>query len=133
MSGLTTKAHGSAGGCLVEGPTLADPIAQGAIPIDEAHPIAKQIAEALEAAHETGVIHRGLKPANIKVRDDGTVKLLDTIPGGDRLQSLALTAAVTQMGVIMGRRRTCRRSSHVEGRSIRDLTFGRSGMSPLRC
>ena len=53
---------------LVEGPTLADRIAQGAIPIDEALPIAKQIAEALEAAHEQGIIHRDLKPANIKVR-----------------------------------------------------------------
>src|SRR6188508_2491151 len=62
---------------LVEGPTLADRIAQGPIPIDEALPIAKQIAEALEAAHEQGIIHRDLKPANIKVRDDGAVKVLD--------------------------------------------------------
>jgi serine/threonine protein kinase len=62
---------------LVEGPTLADRIAQGAIPLDEALPIAKQIAEALEAAHEQGIIHRDLKPANIKVRADGTVKVLD--------------------------------------------------------
>ena len=62
---------------LVEGPTLADRIAQGAIPIDEALPIAKQIAEALEAAHEQGIIHRDLKPANIKIRQDGTVKVLD--------------------------------------------------------
>src|SRR5437763_2997538 len=62
---------------LVEGPTLADRIARGPIPIDEALPIAKQIAEALEAAHEQGIIHRDLKPANIKVRDDGTVKVLD--------------------------------------------------------
>ena len=62
---------------LVEGPTLADRIAQGAIPLDEALPIAKQIAEALEAAHEQGIIHRDLKPANIKLRPDGTVKVLD--------------------------------------------------------
>jgi hypothetical protein len=62
---------------LVEGPTLADRIAKGPIPLDEALPIAKQIAEALEAAHEQGIIHRDLKPANIKVRDDGTVKVLD--------------------------------------------------------
>ncbi len=95
---------------LVEGPTLADRIAQGAIPIDEALPIAKQIAEALEAAHEAGVIHRDLKPANIKVRDDGTVKVLDfglakaldTTPQGDPSLSPTLTAAATQMGVIMG-------------------------------
>src|SRR5262252_2063465 len=62
---------------LVEGPTLADRIAEGLIPIDEALPIAKQIAEALEAAHEQGIIHRDLKPANIKVRTDGAVKVLD--------------------------------------------------------
>src|SRR5215211_3949235 len=62
---------------LVEGEDLSQRIARGAIPIDEALPIAKQIAEALEAAHEQGVIHRDLKPANIKVRDDGTVKVLD--------------------------------------------------------
>jgi serine/threonine protein kinase len=62
---------------LVDGPTLADRIAQGAIPLDEALSIAKQIAEALEAAHEQGIIHRDLKPANVKVRPDGTVKVLD--------------------------------------------------------
>src|SRR5947207_1381628 len=62
---------------LVEGPTLADRIAQGPIAIDEALPIARQIAEALEAAHDAGVIHRDLKPANIKLRPDGAVKVLD--------------------------------------------------------
>src|SRR4051794_3695053 len=62
---------------LVEGPTLADRIAKEPIPLDEALPIARQIAEALEAAHEQGIIHRDLKPANIKVRPDGTVKVLD--------------------------------------------------------
>src|SRR5262249_5306118 len=62
---------------LVEGPTLADRIAHGPMPLDEALPIAKQIAEALEAAHEQGIVHRDLKPANIKVRADGTVKVLD--------------------------------------------------------
>ena len=95
---------------LVEGPTLADRIAKGPIPLDEALPIAKQIAEALEAAHEAGVIHRDLKPANIKVREDGTVKVLDfglakaldTTPQGDPSQSPTLTAAATQMGVILG-------------------------------
>ena len=92
------------------GPTLADRIKQGPIPLDEALPIAKQIAEALEAAHEAGVIHRDLKPANIKVKDDGTVKVLDfglakaldPSPEGDPSQSPTLTAAATQMGVIMG-------------------------------
>ena len=62
---------------LVEGEDLSQRIARGAIPIDEALPIARQIAEALEAAHEQGIIHRDLKPANIKVRADGTVKVLD--------------------------------------------------------
>jgi len=62
---------------LIEGPTLADRIGQGPIAIDEALPIARQIAEALEGAHEAGVIHRDLKPANIKLRADGTVKVLD--------------------------------------------------------
>ena len=92
---------------LVEGPTLADRIAKGPIPVDEALPIAKQIAEALEAAHEAGVIHRDLKPANIKVREDGTVKVLDfgqakALDPAPEGESPTLTAAATQMGVIMG-------------------------------
>ena len=97
---------------LVEEPTLADRIAQGPLPLDEALPIAKQIAEALEAADEQGIIHRDLKPANVKVKvkDDGTVKVLDfglakaldPSPTGDPSQSPTLTAAATQMGVIMG-------------------------------
>src|SRR3982074_772078 len=62
---------------LVEGPTLADRIAQGPIPLDETVEIARQIAEALGAAHDHGIIHRDLKPANIKLRPDGTVKVLD--------------------------------------------------------
>ena len=62
---------------LVEGEDLSRRIARGAISLDEALPIAKQIAHALEAAHEQGIVHRDLKPANIKVRPDGTVKVLD--------------------------------------------------------
>src|SRR5262250_1053515 len=62
---------------LVEGEDLAQRIARGPIPLDEALPIAKQIAEALEAAHEQGIIHRDLKPANITIKADGSVKVLD--------------------------------------------------------
>src|SRR5688500_781814 len=99
---------------LVEGPTLADRIARGAIPIDEALPIAKQIAEALEAAHEAGIIHRDLKPANVKLRPDGSVKVLDfglakaiepaaDAAGGSALNSPTFTSpAMTQAGVVLG-------------------------------
>jgi Tol biopolymer transport system component len=102
---------------LVEGPTLADRIAQGPMPADEALPIAKQIAQALEAAHEQGIIHRDLKPANIKVRADGTVKVLDFglakaiegsggsgRHGGFVSQSPTITspAAMTEVGVLLG-------------------------------
>jgi serine/threonine protein kinase len=61
---------------LVDGPTLADRIARGRIPVDEALPIAREITEALEAAHEKGVIHRDFEPANIKLTADGKVKVL---------------------------------------------------------
>jgi serine/threonine protein kinase/Tol biopolymer transport system component len=98
---------------LVEGPTLADRIAQGAIPLGEALPIAKQIAEALEAAHEHGIIHRDLKPANIKVRSDGAVKVLDfglakaIDPVGAARANLSMsptitTPAMTHAGLILG-------------------------------
>jgi serine/threonine-protein kinase len=98
---------------LVEGPTLADRIARGAIPMDEALPIARQIAEALEAAHDQGIIHRDLKPANIKLRPDGTVKVLDFglakalepagASGTEVTSSPTITSpAMTQVGMILG-------------------------------
>jgi serine/threonine protein kinase len=99
---------------LVEGPTLADRVEGGPIPFDEALPIARQIAEALEAAHEQGIIHRDLKPANIKVRDDGTVKVLDfglakaldpastKTPIGANSPTITSPALMTGHGVILG-------------------------------
>ena len=100
---------------LVEGPTLADRIAQGAIPLDEALSIARQIAEALEAAHEQGIIHRDLKPANIKLRPDGTVKVLDfglakalepVLSNAETAASLSPTitspAVMSGVGVLLG-------------------------------
>jgi serine/threonine-protein kinase len=96
---------------LVDGTTLADRIATGAIPVDEALPIARQIAEALEAAHEQGVIHRDLKPANIKLRSDGAVKVLDfglaklTEPPaapGTRMPLLSQSPTITTPGMMTG-------------------------------
>ena len=98
---------------LVEGEDLAQRIGRGAIPPDEALPIAKQVTDALEAAHEQGIIHRDLKPANIKVRPDGTVKVLDfglakaIEPTGVASPSVSqsptiTTPAMTQAGMILG-------------------------------
>jgi Tol biopolymer transport system component len=102
---------------LVEGPTLADRIAAGPLPIDEALDVARQIAEAIEAAHDQGVVHRDLKPANVKLRPDGVVKVLDfglaklvdPIEGAragarpDVAESPTVTSpAATRWGVILG-------------------------------
>jgi serine/threonine-protein kinase len=96
---------------LVDGDTLAEQIAKGPIPISEALPVAHQIADALEAAHEHGVIHRDLKPANIKITAAGVVKVLDfglakavvgETTSGDLSQSPTLTVNGTRDGVILG-------------------------------
>ncbi|HXI04690.1 MAG TPA: serine/threonine-protein kinase, partial [Candidatus Saccharimonadales bacterium] len=96
---------------LVPGPTLADRIASGPLPLNEALGIAGQIAEALESAHAKGIIHRDLKPANVKIAPDGKVKVLDfglakAMAGPDRAADLSLsptvTSANTGTGVILG-------------------------------
>src|SRR5262245_6074761 len=96
---------------LVDGPTVAERIGQGPISPEEALPIARQIAEALEYAHERNIVHRDLKPANIKVTPEGRIKVLDfglakamageTAPG-DPASSPTLTMRSTQMGVLLG-------------------------------
>jgi len=90
---------------LVDGATLADRIARGPVPVDEALLIARQIAEALDAAHEKGIVHRDLKPANVKVREDGTVKVLDF--GLAKMQAAEFTSEsstglATSAGAILG-------------------------------
>src|SRR5690348_17702036 len=96
---------------LVEGPTLADRIQQGAIPIEEALPIAKQITEGLEYAHERGIVHRDLKPANIKLAANEAVKILDfglakalegDTASADISSSPTISRMATQEGIILG-------------------------------
>jgi eukaryotic-like serine/threonine-protein kinase len=92
---------------LVEGPTLADRIQQGPIPIDEALRIAKQICEALEYAHERGIVHRDLKPANVKVTSDDAVKVLDfglakAIEGDASSMDIANSPTISQMATMQG-------------------------------
>ena len=93
---------------LVEGPTLADRLLHGAMPFEDARAIARQIADALDAAHERSIVHRDLKPSNIKVRPDGTVKVLDfgiakaTASVSGLLDTVTLTAHGLSGGVMLG-------------------------------
>src|SRR5258708_4862359 len=94
---------------LVAGPTLAERLKGGALPLDDALAIARQIGNALDAAHEKGIVHRDLKPANVKVKADGTVKVLDfglakiaAAPASSRENSPTLTIGMTEAGMILG-------------------------------
>jgi serine/threonine protein kinase len=97
---------------LVEGPTLAQRIAAGPIPVEEALAIPRQIAEALEAAHEKGIVHRDLKPANVKIASEDAIKVLDfglakttessASASGDCANSPTLTISPTRVGTILG-------------------------------
>jgi serine/threonine-protein kinase len=96
---------------LVEGPTLRERLGRGPLPNEEALSICRQIAAALEAAHARGIVHRDLKPENVKVRADGTVKVLDfglakalemSAPASDLAQAATLTASATEEGMVLG-------------------------------
>jgi eukaryotic-like serine/threonine-protein kinase len=107
---------------LVEGPTLAERIKQGRLSLDEALPIAKQIADALEYAHERAIIHRDLKPSNVKLTLEGQVKVLDfglakALEGESSEEELqnspTLSAVATRAGMLLGRERETRQSGCV--------------------
>ena len=130
---------------LVEGDTLADRVSRGPLPLDEALSIAKQVADALEAAHEQGIIHRDLKPANIKVRPDGVVKVLDfglakalgTEAAGsaefDEFADADACDRVTGSGVLLGTASYMAPSRHAVAQWTSARTFGRSAACSTRC
>ena len=126
---------------LVEGETLAERIAKGLIPIDEAIPLFIQIAEGLEAAHEKGIIHRDLKPANIKIGPDGTPKILDfglakALAGEAIAQALSqlptLTRDATETGVLLGTAPYMSPEQARERPLISELTSGRSVAASMK-
>jgi len=127
---------------LVEGPALADRIKAGPIPIDEAVPIARQIADALEYAHERGIIHRDLKRANIKVAADDAVKVLDfglakALEGDpssiDMSTSPTVSRMATQQGVLLAQLFTCRPSRPKRSPWTVGQTSGRSAACCTKC
>jgi len=127
---------------LVEGLTLADRIGAGALPLDDALSIARQIAEALEAAHEKGITHRDLKPANVKITPEGVVKVLDfglsktaeqRAASSDPANSPTVTISMTQVERSWGRPPTWRRSRRAASRSTGGRTSGPSASCSTKC
>ena len=116
----------------VEGRTLRERLQDGPLGIIEAVDIATQVASALAAAHERGIVHRDVKPENVMVRPDGYVKVLDFGLAKPVSAAGAVVSSLTQPGIVMGTPRTCRRSRRAGFRSTRAATSGASASSSTR-